>query len=262
MTDATEAAVLAEVRALLDEMREAMRTPMVSYTIPHHDSPEAQEAARAVAHQLAENAKAGAILSIPAGANEYSIQFPERNKDLILCLDRLCALLSLSPGERAFVTEIADATVAGDVSGADASLGVFADWLEDAERLADGTRFRRMRVQPNDVVVVTMPRHDTPQEIKLCRDKCKAMLENISERHQVQGIAMPHNYTIASLPRDMMRGQGWVHQEEATSLVLAEREECARLVEKGEAAPLRYVTFVAVARTIRARSAPSKGETP
>jgi hypothetical protein len=171
-----------ELRALLDEVREAMGPP----------SPAAQAEFHEVARQLRDSG-----------------MLPELLQRVPPAFVRLCALLGLSDRERAFVVAALD-----DAADSD-TLSVLADYLEEQGRTRDGARLRRLSPKDGDVLAWTVPDggDQSPRDAA-----CAAALRlqtSLRDAHGVQTlwVVLPADGGLEVLPPDALRAAGWVRAD-------------------------------------------------
>jgi hypothetical protein len=122
-------------------------------------------------------------------------------------LERLLWLLGLSEGERRFVTALA-----GDAADF-ATLGVFADWLEEAGRTADGARVRRLVPRDGDVLVLRYPPESYSSQG--VQESAAAMARDLRARGlNVDVAVLADDSDLSALDSDAMRAAGWVRAED------------------------------------------------
>jgi uncharacterized protein (TIGR02996 family) len=132
-------------------------------------------------------------------------------------LRRLLWILGLSQGERRFVTALAED--ASDTVTAE----VYADWLEEQGRTAEGATVRRLVPRDGDVLVFTVaPGRDAAGEARAC-EKAAGRLADILAARGVRctPVVAYHGTDVSALPRQTMRAAGWVRAEDAERAVAA-----------------------------------------
>lgn len=135
-------------------------------------------------------------------------------------LERLAYLLGLSPAERAFVQEAAEANRSGDPLAADTALAIFADWLEDEGRTEDGKRVRRLLLEDGDVMILVAHHTTSEQQVRQANQAAMLMQEAIRKAGKgvlVRFIQEPEQ-SVERLGREQMRQAGWVRQEEQEAI--------------------------------------------
>jgi hypothetical protein len=141
-------------------------------------------------------------------------------------LDRLCWLLSLSPGERSFVGEAADAAHTHDLPRLWDGLAVFADWLE--EQGAPAGSVRRLAPQTGDVLVFSYAAKGlSPEQRERNRNALMEHTQFLCAHLAKQGRevtciiqAEDGNFDVQHLPVAQMRAAGWVPADEARALAV------------------------------------------
>ncbi len=144
LTEEERSEAMVEVQKLLAELREyLMRGPVL------------------IEQEPISEATMTALREAAARINQdYDVMVPIEQEALQTVSDhivstaisRLCWLMDLSDGERAFV--MAAAENARD----DVTLAAFADWLEERSLDTEAGRMRRLRMQDGDVLVMTYPK--------------------------------------------------------------------------------------------------------
>lgn len=106
---------------------------------------------------------------------------------------------------------------------------VFADWLEEHGRTAEGQRVRLLRPRPGDVLVL-LPQDQHPIEVQR-----QALADRAGELADALGlcwVGLPSpEFDIRLADPEQLRAAGWVREEEAVERVRAEREACAVTAE-------------------------------
>jgi hypothetical protein len=208
---AARAAARAEMTRLLAEVKaRALKPPRVvdypeavPWGTPAHPNPVAD--IEAVAQTAVDSAERYGPSSL------RPLYGPWRAQRVLL--ERLLWLLGLSEGERRFVAALADDAV--DF----ATLEVFADWLEDEGRTADGARVRRLVPRDGDVIVVRHP--PGPRHEAHCAT-VRQMLDALAARGvRVWAVTMSDDMSLETAPPDAMRAAGWVRAEDAERAVAA-----------------------------------------
>jgi hypothetical protein len=222
-------AVLAEVKA------RALNPPRVEDTAGWHSEPQSTpladfeavaQAARAHGatfdgrtHEQAFLESLAAYQSVRPSAPPHGRQATFSPSALAGLLRRLLWLLGLSEGERRFVTALAEDVTDGDC----VTLEVFADWLEEEGRTADGPRLRRLVPRDGDVLVFTVATGpDAAAESRAC-EKAAGRLADILAARGVRctPVVAYHGTDISALPQQTMRAAGWVRAEDAERAVAA-----------------------------------------
>jgi hypothetical protein len=120
-------------------------------------------------------------------------------------LERLLWLLGLSEGERRFVTALADDAADFDTAQ------VYADWLLDQGRTANGARVRRLVPRDGDVLVWTVSGGEDPVRLAEVRRHAQALCDGLRDRGlHTLGAVVPQGVEVDSLGVGAMRAAGWV----------------------------------------------------
>jgi uncharacterized protein (TIGR02996 family) len=121
-------------------------------------------------------------------------------------LERICWLLNLSGGERRFVAALAQD--AGDFDTAQ----VYADWLLDQGRTADGARVRRLVPQDGDVLVWQIPNLAVAaRQERVYLAGAEYVRNELNARGiNTTAVFLPDGADLSALDPDAMRAAGWV----------------------------------------------------
>ncbi|HLY89520.1 MAG TPA: hypothetical protein VKQ27_11105 [Acetobacteraceae bacterium] len=130
---------------------------------------------------------------------------------------RLLAILGLSPGERAFVQDAADANAAGRMGDLDDVLAIFADWLEDGARPEIAGRMRRLRFADGDVLILTYSPEDAEAAgaVHTAMDRIR---DSLPTKVDCLAISLPESVKIEEIDAVHMRTLGWVRTAEHDAL--------------------------------------------
>jgi uncharacterized protein (TIGR02996 family) len=253
MGDLTQEA-LWEVKRLCQELRDALAHPPVVYG----RSPPLGDFG-GLASLIDQH---GAGLALPEGVGlEYD---PGVGQKVLASLERMMAVLGLSPAERSFVAALAERP------GDEDTAAIFADWLLDQGRPEGAEAMRRATPQDGDVLVIRLPEGSAALSGGPARDELHEAIRRMAKRLQARGkavtaVVLPHASDLEAMPPgrlyESLRGEPW-SEAIAEGARLEEREACAELAEAGGRMYGGRSTARAIAGDIRARGTAAPGEAP
>jgi hypothetical protein len=173
-------AALDELRALLAELRRRLKGPQVYYTTPGRP---------------------------PAGVPPYPAAEVHGMASAVAdTLDRVLAWFGLHPQERAFLHYLAEDRLSYTSE-------IFADWLADHGRDAEGRRVRLLRPRPGDVVVLQASEEGMGGMTRDVWQDLSARLRDAFTKNVT--VVLPPGWDFGALDPDQMRAAGWVRADEA-----------------------------------------------
>ncbi len=200
--------IRAEVLALLESiLRQLSKEPLIT-TLPRLE-PVDDLAAEALQAAL-EQQQAGGYLVISETA-KYT------PGPLVEVTRRLLWLLGLSDAERAFVDGVATSVRKGTPADAVVELAIFAEWLGEQFRHADGSAIEALIPPDGAIVVVTVPLDSPNDAVSKAYAEIGVPLKDALERLGRRGYvcAVREGNTIRLPSRGEMRQLGWLQTDEA-----------------------------------------------
>jgi hypothetical protein len=197
----------------------------VSWGIVHHANPAVDVEAVAQAarthgttfdgrtHEQAFLESLAAYQSVRPSALPHDWQATFSPSAMASLLRRLLWILGLSRGERRFVTALAED--ASDTVTAE----VYADFLEENGRTAEGAGVRRLAPQDGDVLVITAPSgaSDAASRRRWAAHAADLRAKLLASGRDARVLVLPCGSGAENLDLDAMRAAGWVRAEAVRS---------------------------------------------
>lgn len=198
-----------KLQSLLDDLRRLGENPHVISYRPE-EGMSVEEIRGRVARVIARDGRRIAL--VPVGQEVAS--FPQTQLEQLL--EALLAFLGLHPQERAFVRVLAENRTD------DATLAVFADWLEERGQDEAGRRVRLLRPQKGDVLAM-WGSDNTKAEFGHLEAAAMHLSRNLDGG--LMTLLLRPGQDVRLLPPSQMREAGWVRVEESQAQQ-QEPEEC------------------------------------
>lgn len=232
--------MMTEVRRVLEELVAICKPPKIASAEWLHDAGNIVDNLRAVRERMTQGG-GGVTFTLPPRAGLV------QGEGVLGPIQRLLALLSMSPGERAFVTAIADAVVAGEPIEAWDQLAIFSDWVAENLNAGENHPIRLLRPRTGDVLVTYHQTGQSPEASKAMRVIACELTKDLEAELRKRGIdvafhaALPTGWSIERLPANRMRNAGWVRVEEAQRMVREETLACAQMARDAADADLEAI---------------------
>lgn len=142
---------------------------------------------------------------------------------------RLLWLLGLSDAERAFVDAAATSAVEGRLADTHVDLAIFAEWLGDQMRHADGVTIERLRFEDGDVVIVTVPDSAGLMAPSVAFEEIGRPLQNalLKMGRRVYVRAIRKGITVGNVDAGKIQELGWVRRKDLLAHQVADRAVAA-----------------------------------
>jgi uncharacterized protein (TIGR02996 family) len=174
------------------------------------------------------------VEAVAQAAQTHGIRFDGRTHEQVFldaitlfregdaALGRLLWILGLSEGERRFVAALAED--ASDTVTAE----VYADWLEEQGRTAEGATVRRLVPRDGDVLVITAPSgaSDAASRRRWAAHAADLRAKLLASGRDARVLVLPHGSVAEDLDVGAMRAAGWVRAEDMRSAAARVGADC------------------------------------